>query len=93
VNAALLFEYARRCEGELRAAGVPGIEISAILGAAFIGSLDNLPPRARQLVIVGHVMARRRLLLEVMAQPGRPAPRPVRLQARHLSPAEVEFRG
>ena len=70
MNAARLFEHARRCERELRAAGVPGIEISAILAAAFIGSLDNLPSPVRRLVIAAHVATVRELLLEIMAQPG-----------------------
>ena len=70
MNPARLFEHARRCECELRNQGVPGTEISAILGAAFIGSLDNLPPPARRLVIAAYIATVRQLLLEVMAQPG-----------------------
>ena len=41
-------------ERDLRACGVPAIEIPAILGAAFM-ALTNLPQRQRRAVIAAHV--------------------------------------
>ena len=57
----MTFDYKRALgeaatiERDLRARGVPAIEIPAILGAAFMGSLTNLPPRQRRSVIAAHV--------------------------------------
>ena len=48
---------AAQIERELRAEGVDAMLIPAILGAAFLGSLTNLPRQARVLAIVGHLEA------------------------------------
>jgi hypothetical protein len=50
-------------EAQLRAEGVDPMLIPGIIGAAFMGSLTNLPPRQRIRVIQAHLAAVR----EVMA--------------------------
>lgn len=56
---------AAQIERELRAEGVPAMMIPAILGAAFIGSLTNLPAIARPVVIAAHLTLVRELAGEI----------------------------
>jgi hypothetical protein len=57
---------AARLERELRAEGVPALLIPAILGAAFMASLTNLPLTERISVIRGHIFALRLIYDDIM---------------------------
>jgi len=63
---------AAQIERELRAEGVDAMLIPPILGAAFLGSLTNLPRHARVLAIVGYLEAVGAAWSEAEAMPQAP---------------------
>jgi hypothetical protein len=57
LDEAAMFRRAARIERDLRAAGVPSMQIPGILGGAFMSSLTNLPPAEREECLVAHLTA------------------------------------
>jgi predicted nuclease with RNAse H fold len=67
-----LFRRAARIERELRAEGVPSIEIPGVIGAAFMASLTNLPRHKRRSAIAAHLVALREIGEDIAAPPQAP---------------------
>jgi predicted nuclease with RNAse H fold len=70
MNQEQLFRRAARIERELRAEGVPSMEIPAIIGGAFMVSLTNLPRHKRLSVIAAHLEAIKAISEDIVTSPG-----------------------